>query len=115
MDLGTRCLHLLYKLKCSQNLSSEQRKGSSDFLNTKVFWSENFGLLSKNLFMGDQILLVDTLNPGCHLPSLLVHWSYRKRNTHAMLCKCEGVRRLKRRKSGLQIIPLKGGTDLYFK
>ena len=39
---------LLRRLRCPLNLSSEQRKVSSELLeksNTKVFWSENFGLL----------------------------------------------------------------------
>ena len=54
------------------------------------------------------------VEPYCQLPSLLVHWSYQHRNTHAMLCKCGGVCQLKHGKSGLQIA-LTGGTDLYFK
>ena len=79
--------------------------------------------------MANPILLTDTLTPGveprveplCQLPSLLVHWSYRERNTyailytHAMLYKCGGVRRLKHGMSGLQLIAFAGGTDLYFK
>ena len=108
MDLGTRCLHLLCRLKCSLNLSSEQRRVSSDFLITKAFGPKILVCLVKNLFMADQILLVDTPTPA-----LLVHWSYRERNTHAMLYKCGAVRRLKRGKSGLQIIALTGGPDLY--
>ena len=120
---------LLWRLRCPLNLSSEQQKLSSDFLkksNMKVFWSENFALLGIKSVHGQCNSLswhTDSLpyivpprgEPHCQLPSLLVQWLYQDRNTHAMLFKCRGVHQLKHRKSGLQIIALTGGTDLYFK
>ena len=112
MDLGTPCFHLLGTLKCSLSLSSEQRKVSSDFLNTKVFWSENFGLLSNKSVHGrpdSPSWYTDSWLPAAFVVGPLV---YRERNTHAMLYKCGSVRRLKRGKSGLQILPLTGGTHL---
>ena len=74
--------------------------------------------------MADPTLLADIptpdivlprVEPHCQLPSMLVHWSYREKNTHAILNNCGGVRRLKHGKSGLQMIALTGGTDFYFK
>ena len=74
--------------------------------------------------MADPTLLADIptpdivsprVEPHCQLPSMLVHWSYRQKITHAILNKCGGVHRLKYGKSGLQMIALTGGTDFYFK
>ena len=115
--------------KCSLNLSSEQRKVSSSFLekiNKKVFWSKNFGLLGITSVHGRPespswytnswpYIVPPRVEPYCRLPSLLVHSPCWERNTHAMLHKCGAVRQLKHGKSGLQIITLTDGTDLYFK
>ena len=120
---------LLRRLKCSLNLSSEQRKVSSDFLEkikyesflVRKLWSAWFKSVhdrpdSPSWYTDSWPYIVPPrVEPHCQLPSLLVHWSYRERNTHAMLYKCGGVRRLKHGKSGLQIIALTGRTDLYFK
>ena len=120
---------LLRRLMCPLHLSSEQRKVSSDFfekIKCERFWSKNFGLLGIKSVHGlpdsptwytDSwpYIVPPRVEPHCQLPSLLVHWSYRERNTHAMLYKCGGVCQLKHGKSGLQIIALTGGTDLYFK
>ena len=92
----------------------------------KVFWFENFGLLGVKAVHGwpdcpswytDSwfCIVPPRVEPHCQLPSLLVHWSYRERNAHAMLYMCGGVCRLKHGISGLQIIVLTGRTDLYFK
>ena len=112
---------LLRRLKCFLNLSSEQQKVSSDFLeksNTKVL---NFGLLgikSVHSWPDSPSWYTDSwpytapprLEPHSQLPSLLVHWSFREKNTHAVLYKCGGVCQIKQGKSGLQVIVLTGGT-----
>ena len=105
MDLGTCCLHFLHGLKCSLNLSSEQRKVFWDFLNTKVFWPWNFGLLGKKSVHGWPkspswytnswpYITPPRVEPHCQLSSLLVHWSHWERNTHPMLHKCGGVHQI---------------------
>ena len=94
---GTRCI--LQRLKCPLNLSSEQRKIYPNFKkksNTKVIWSKNFGLLGIKSLHGrpnspswytDSWLYTapPRVEHHCQLPSLLVHWSYRERTTHAIL------------------------------
>ena len=106
-----------YILKCYLNLSSEQRKVSSDFLEKikyESFWSKHFSLLGiKSVYgwLNSPSWYTDSwfytipprVEPHCQLLLFLVHWSYRERNTHAMLYKCKGVRRLKHGKSRLQI------------
>ena len=52
------------------------------------------------------------IEPYCQLPLLLVHWSYRKRTTHALLYKSRGVRWQMHRESSLQLIALTSGTDI---
>ena len=73
--------------------------------NTKVFWSEYFGLLGVKSVHGQSnsrswyndswpYIAPPRVEPHCQLPSLLVHWPYRQRNTYAILSKCGGVCRL---------------------
>ena len=120
MDLGTHCL------RPPPFLRIFLEKFKHFFNSIKAFWSENFGLLgiksvhgrpdSPSWYTNSRAYIVPPrVEPHCQLPSLLVHWSYRERNTHAMLYKCGGVPRLKHRKSGRQIIALTGGTDFYFR
>ena len=53
-----------------------------------------------------------TVEPCCQLPSLLVHWSHRKRTTHAVLYKYRDACRQMHGELGLQLIALTGGTEL---
>ena len=110
---------LLRRLKCPLNLFSEQQK-------VWIFWSENFGLLGIKSVHGRPdssswctdswpYIVPPKVEPHCQLPSLLVHWFYQERNTHAMPLQCGGVRRLKHGKSDLQIIALIPRIDFYFK
>ena len=46
------------------------------------------------------------VEPHCQMPWLLVHWSYRERNTHAILNKYGGVRRQMDRESSFQWLHL---------
>ena len=46
------------------------------------------------------------VEPHCQLSSLLVHWSYWERNSHAILLKYEYVRRQMHRESSLQWLQL---------
>ena len=117
------------RFKCSLNLSSEQQKVSWNFLEkikcesflVQKFWSAwNKSVHgwpnSPSWYINSWPYIVQTrVEPHCQLPSLLVHWSYRDRNTHAMLHKCQGVCQLKHEKLGLQIIALTGRTDIYSK
>ena len=46
------------------------------------------------------------VEPHCQLPSLLVHWSYRERNTHAILYNYGDVHRQMHREPSLQWLHL---------
>ena len=115
---------LLRRLRSLLYLSSVQQKFFCNFQkksNTKFFWLKNVGLFFcywptrfPSWYTDYWLYIVPPrVKPHCQLSSL--HWSYRKRNTHVVLYKCGGVRRLKHGKSGRQIAALTGGTDLYFK
>ena len=71
--------------------------------------------MAKPILLADTPYIVPRVEPHCQLPPLLVQWSYRQRNTHAMLYKCGGVCQLKHGKSSLLIIALTAKADLYFK
>ena len=87
---------LLRRLRCLLNLSSVRRKVSSDFFQKNFFkkiLSKNFGLLGIKSVHGrpdspswytDSWPYIVLLRAELHhqLHSLLVHWSYRERNTH---------------------------------
>ena len=43
------------------------------------------------------------IEPYCQLPSLFIHWSYRKRTTYAILYKCRGAHQQMQEESSLQL------------
>ena len=61
--------------------------------NTNILWSEYFGLLGVKSVHGRPNCpswyhswpYIAPPEPHCQLPSLLVHWPFRERNTHAIL------------------------------
>ena len=127
MDLGTCCLHPPPQIKLSSKFIFWATRSFFRFFRKnqiqKNFWFEIFGLLGIKSVHGQPdspgwytdswpYIVLPRVESHCQLPSLLVHWSYRDRNTHVMIYKCTGVHRLKHRKSGLQITGLTGRTDL---
>ena len=96
---------LLRKLNCHLNLSSEQlkvymehfEKIKYESLLVRKFWSTLNKICSRptrfSYLIHQLLTLHSTTQSRFHgqLSSLLVHWSDRERNTHAMLYKCGGI------------------------
>ena len=95
MDLGTCCLHPPQQIKVPSKFIFCATKSFFRFFSKKsnFFLSKNFGLLGIKSVHGrpdspswysDSWPYIVLLRVELHrqLPSLLVHWSYRERNTH---------------------------------
>ena len=97
---------LLRRLRFPLNLSSEQQKVSSELLE-KIkcksflvwkFWSAWYQICSLPSWLWAKSALYivpPRVELHSQLPSLLVPWSYRERNTHAIPYKCGGTHQLK--------------------
>ena len=98
MDLGTRCFHPPPWIKLLSKFIVWATKFFFEFFRKnqiRKFFGPKTSLLGIKSIHGRPdspswytdswpYIVPPTVEPHCQLPSLLVHWSYRERNNHAM-------------------------------
>ena len=77
------------------------------FTNNVYLFEANLNLLASTSTPDSWLCTVPLREkPHCQLPSLLVHWSYQERNTHAIIWKHRDVQQQMHRDSSLQWLNL---------